>query len=171
VTGYVQVYTGDGKGKTTAALGLAVRAAGAGMKVFIAQFIKSGDSSERRALMDLADRITIEPFGRGRFIRNKPSRGDLAAAQDGLNRVRAILGRGFHDMVILDEACVAAAVGLFPDARLLELIDARPPQTELVFTGRGASAELIRRADLVTEMKAVKHYYQRGVCARTGIEK
>ena len=124
-------------------------------------------SPETRAL---ADRITIEPFGCGRFVRSKPSSRDVAAALNGLHRVRDILEQGIHDLVILDEACVAVAVGLFPEARLMALIDAKPPQTELVITGRGASAELIRRADLVTEMNAVKHYYQRGVRARMGIE-
>ena len=169
--GYLQVYTGDGKGKTTAAIGLAVRAAGAGLSVFIAQFMKLGATSEIEALKQLSDRITVEQFGTGRFIRGRPIPEDIAAARSGLDRVSEIFaGRG-HQLVILDEANVAAACGLFSPVDLLDLLHSRPENVEVVLTGRQAAPEIIARADLVTEMKAVKHYYQQGVTARTGIEK
>jgi cob(I)alamin adenosyltransferase len=169
--GYVHVYTGDGKGKTTAAIGLAVRAAGAGLRVFIAQFMKRGDYGEIEGLRPLADRITVEQFGTGRFVRGTPDAEDLSAARAGLDRVRTVFAAGAHDLVILDEANVAAAVGVVPTAELLALLDLRPAATEVVLTGRAAPAEILARADLVTEMRAVRHYFQAGVPARKGIEK
>jgi cob(I)alamin adenosyltransferase len=169
--GYTQVYTGDGKGKTTAALGLALRAAGAGLNVYIAQFIKSGDYSEIKALACLADRITVEQFGLGRFIKAKPSTADVAAAQKGLQAIRAALTSGKYQVVIMEEGNVAAMCGLFPIDEILAVMSLKPDPVELVITGRGADARVIDRADLVTEMQAVKHYYQAGVTARTGIEK
>jgi cob(I)alamin adenosyltransferase len=170
-TGYTQIYTGDGKGKTTAALGLALRAAGAGLKVYIAQFIKSGDYSEIKALARFADQITVEQFGLGRFIKGKPSPEDVAAAGKGLAAVRNALKSGQYQVVILEEGNVAALCGLFPVDEILEIISQKPGDVELVVTGRGADPRVIDRADLVTEMKAVKHYYQAGVAARVGIEK
>src|SRR5512139_635051 len=169
--GCIHVYTGDGKGKTTAAIGLAVRAAGAGLRVFIAQFMKRGDYSEIEGLRQLADRITVEQFGTGRFVRGAPDAAELAAARTGLERVRAVLAAGAHDLVVLDEANVAAAVGVIPTAELLALLDLRPEGTEVVLTGRSAPAELLERAELITEMQAVRHYFQAGVAARKGIEK
>ena len=168
--GYIQVYTGDGKGKTTAALGLALRAAGAGLKVFVAQFLKLGDYSEIAALKRMADLITVEQFGLGRFIRGAPEPEDIAAARRGLARVQEVFAAGRHAVVILDEANVAAACGLFSPVDLLDLISVRPEGVEVVLTGRNAAAEILARADLVTEMKALKHYYQAGVAARVGIE-
>jgi cob(I)alamin adenosyltransferase len=170
-TGYIQIYTGDGKGKTTAALGLALRAAGAGLKVYIAQFIKSGDYSEIKALRRFADTITIEQFGLGRFIDGQPSDDDVAAAQDGLRAVKDALESGRYRVVIMDEGSVAARCGLFAVQAILDLMAAKPAAVELVITGRGADPRVIARADLVTEMRSVKHYYQAGVAARTGIEK
>jgi len=169
--GYIQVYTGDGKGKTTAALGLAIRAAGAGLKVFIAQFIKMGEYSEIKALKRFADLITIEQFGLGRFIMDKPSLADIEAAQKGLQKVKTILSSGNYDIVILEEASVAASCNLFSVQDLLDIIDKKPVGVELVIPGRGAAPQIIKRADLVTEMKAVKHYFQKGVEAGIGIEK
>ncbi|MCU0586102.1 MAG: cob(I)yrinic acid a,c-diamide adenosyltransferase [Desulfobacterales bacterium] len=169
--GYVQVYTGDGKGKTTAALGLALRAAGAGFAVFILQFLKRGDYSEIDALKALSDRITVEQFGRGCLIRGAPEPEDIAEGRRGLARAREVLRAGRHAVVILDEANVAAALGLFPAQELLDLIGLKPEATELVLTGRYAASEIIAQADLVTEMKALKHYYDQGVPARTGIER
>jgi cob(I)alamin adenosyltransferase len=171
MNGYVQVYTGDGKGKTTAALGLALRAAGAGLTVFFLQFLKSGGYSEIDALKALVDRITVEQFGRGCLIRGAPEAEDVAVGLRGLARAREILAAGRHEVVILDEANVAASLGLFPVQELLDLIALKPERTELVLTGRYAHPEVIARADLVTEMKAVKHYYERGVAARNGIER
>jgi cob(I)alamin adenosyltransferase len=169
--GYIQVYTGDGKGKTTAALGLALRAAGAGLAVYIAQFIKSGDTSEIKALARFTDRITVEQFGLGRFIQGNPSAQDVAAAHKGLQAVRAALSSGNYRMVIMEEGNVAARCGLFPVEEILAVMSQKPADVELVITGRGADPRVIAQADLVTEMKAVKHYYQAGVPARTGIEK
>ncbi|MBW2238929.1 MAG: cob(I)yrinic acid a,c-diamide adenosyltransferase, partial [Deltaproteobacteria bacterium] len=110
--GYIQVYTSDGKGKTTAALGLAIRAAGAGLKIFIAQFIKMGEYSEIKALKRFEDLITVEQFGRGRFIRGKPSLEDIKAAKKGLEKIFAILSSGKHNVVIMEEANVAVKIGL-----------------------------------------------------------
>jgi len=170
-TGCIQIYTGDGKGKTTAALGLALRSAGAGLRVFIAQFIKSGDYSEIKALACHADLIRVEQFGLGRFIKGKPTAEDVSAARAGLASVRGALAGGDCDVVIMDEGNVAAMVGLFSHDDLLALMDLKPEGVELVITGRGADPRVIEKADLVTEMKAVKHYYEAGVAARVGIEK
>jgi cob(I)alamin adenosyltransferase len=169
--GYVQVYTGDGKGKTTAALGLSLRAAGAGLKVFIAQFIKMGEYSEIKALKRFSDHITLTQFGLGRFIKGKPSPEDIDAAQKGIEEVKSILSSGKYDIVILEEANVAVTCGLFSVQELLDIIEKKPEDVELVITGRGAAPSIIERADLVTEMKPVKHYFQKGIKARIGIEK
>ena len=168
--GYVQVYTGKGKGKTTAAIGLAVRAVGADLKVFILQFIKMGEYSEIKSLRRFSENITIEQFGRGRFD-GEPERGDIVPAQAGLERVKEVISSGEYDVVILEEANVAVKKGLFPEQNLLDIIDLRPPAVELVITGRGATEKVIDKADLVTEMTPVKHYFKEGVKARVGIEK
>ncbi len=168
--GYVQVYTGDGKGKTTAAIGLALRAAGAGLNVFIGQFIKSGKYSEIKALERFSGSITCRQFGKGCWIRGKPSEEDGRLAREGFEEVRKIVQNGEYDVVVLDEADVAVLFGLFGVEELLALIDMKPEKMELVFTGRRADPRLIERADLVTEMREVKHYYQKGVIARKGIE-
>jgi cob(I)alamin adenosyltransferase len=169
--GFVQVYTGDGKGKTTAALGLALRAAGAGLKVFIGQFIKMGDYSEIKALERFPDLIRVEQFGLGRFVGGKPSPADIAAARSGLERAREVMASGEYQMVILEEANVAVKYGLIPVQELLGMIIEKPAGMEMVITGRGASPRILEAADLVTEMRMVKHYYEKGVRARIGIEK
>ena len=169
--GCVQVYTGDGKGKTTAALGLIVRACGAGLRVYLGQFIKRGLSSELKTLRQRFPEVTVEQFGRGGFIKGRPAARDVAAARAGLAKLRAALRSGRFDVVIADEATVAVALGLFPAADLIALVALKPPNVELVVTGRRAPAQLIERADLVTEMRAVKHYFDRGIGARRGIEK
>jgi cob(I)alamin adenosyltransferase len=168
--GYVQVYTGDGKGKTTAALGLALRSAGAGLKVFIGQFIKSAPYSEIKALERFSDLITIKQFGRGCFIRGNPCQADIDMACQALEAIGAALRSGEYDVVIADEANVAFGCKLISEQDLVALIDSRPPHVELVLTGRNAPPAVIERADLVTEMKPVKHYYDKGVMARKGIE-
>lgn len=168
--GYIQVYTGDGKGKTTAALGLALRAAGAGLKVYIAQFVKKGEYSEIRALARFSDRIVLDQFGTGRFIRAKPGAEDMEAARRGLAAVREAMLSGKYDVVILEEANVAHGLGVVSENELLELVEAKPEGVEMVFTGRGGAPAVLDRADLVTEMKAVRHYFEKGVGARTGIE-
>jgi cob(I)alamin adenosyltransferase len=169
--GYVHVYTGEGKGKTTAALGLAIRAAGAGHKVFLGQFVKGGFYSELNALKRFDDLITVEQFGLGRFIKGKPSESDINAARNGLNKMRDILSSGEYKVVILDEANIALHYNLFSLDELIELIDCKADKTELIITGRNASPEILKRADLITEMKEIKHYYKEGVVARVGIEK
>ncbi len=169
--GHVQVYTGDGKGKTTAALGLAVRAAGAGLKVFIAQFVKGMAYSELRALDRLRDLITIKQYGRRCFIREDPEEEDKAMARQGLDEVRRIVASGEYAVVILDEANIATHFGLFSAEELLDVIDARSRGVELVITGRNADPRVVERADLVTDMREVKHYYRDGVEARDGIER
>lgn len=169
--GYVQVYTGDGKGKTTAVLGLAVRAAGAGLKVFIAQFVKGAEYSEIKALQRFADLITLKQYGRGCFIHQEAAEEDIRLATAGLAEVGKIMLSGEYQMIILDEINIATHFTLFPVERVLELIGKKPVGVELVLTGRRADPRVIEAADLVTEMREIKHYYQQGVAAREGIEK
>jgi cob(I)alamin adenosyltransferase len=169
--GYVQVYTGNGKGKTTAALGLALRAVGAGHKVFIGQFVKGMVYSELESLDRLSDQITVRQYGRDVFIRNNPKPEDIEKAQAGLEEVRKASSSGEYQLVILDEANIATSYKLIAVEDLLELIENRHEGTELVITGRNADPQLIEKADLVTEMKEIKHYYKKGVKARKGIEK
>ena len=167
--GYVQVYTGDGKGKTTAALGLAVRAAGADLRIFIAQFVKGMDYSELRAL-ERHPEIEVRRYGRECFIEREPGPEDIEAARAGLAEAREELVGGAWDIVILDEANIATHFGLFTVDELLEVIAERPTSVELVITGRRADPRVIEAADLVTEMREVKHYYAQGVSCRRGIE-
>ena len=157
--GYVQVYTGDGQGKTTAAMGLALRAAGAGLKVFIAQFVKSEKYSEIFALERFPELITCRQYGSGCWLQGRPSDEDVRLAKSALEEVRRIVAAGGHDVVILDEANIATYFGLLTVDDLTALIDIKPPGVELVFTGRKADPKLIERADLVSEMREVKHYY------------
>ena len=164
------MYTGNGKGKTTAALGLAVRAAGAGLHVFIGQFLKAPDSSEVKTIERLSDRITLRAFGRGRFVHGRPSDEDVEAAAQGLREAAEALRSGRFGLVVMDEANVAVSLGLFGAEQLLAVIRARPVGVELVITGRKADRRVLEAADLVTEMRARKHYYHRGVAARKGIE-
>ena len=169
--GRIQVYTGNGKGKTTAALGLALRAAGAGMKVFIAQFVKGMKYSELASIKRLSPDIILKQYGRKNFIHGKPAPEDVAAAKIGMEEVRRLFRSGEYDMIILDEINIATHMQLILVEDLLSLIELRPPGLELVLTGRNADPRIIRRADLVTEMREVKHYYKNGVNARPGIEK
>jgi cob(I)alamin adenosyltransferase len=169
--GYIHIYTGNGKGKTTAALGLAIRAAGAGLKVFMAQFIKGRQYSELNSLSRLSDLITVEQYGLPQFLNGKPSVSDIEAARDGFERVKSSMLSGRFDVIIVDEGNVAVTYGLISKQDLLDLIAMKPETLELVITGRDALPEIIDKADLVTEMKAVKHYFNKGVNARIGIEK
>ncbi len=166
----LQVYTGQGKGKTTAALGLAIRAAGAGKKVFIGQFVKGMKYSELDVLKEVDD-ITVKQYGLDCFIENKPTEEDIQAAQKGLEDMKEILEFGEYQLVILDEANIATYYGLFPVEELITAVNNRAENVEAVVTGRMADDKIIEVADLVTEMKEVKHYYQAGVTAREGIEK
>ncbi|HUV50864.1 MAG TPA: cob(I)yrinic acid a,c-diamide adenosyltransferase [Anaerolineae bacterium] len=169
--GYIQVYTGNGKGKTTAAFGLALRAAGAGLKVYIAQFVKGMKCSELNSLAKLSEFVTIKQYGRDRFIFREPEKEDIQAAREGLKEVKEIMCSGKYQMIILDEANIATCYNLFSVEDLLDFIQAKPEDVELVITGRTADPRIIEKADLVTEMKEIKHYYQNGVPARDGIER
>jgi cob(I)alamin adenosyltransferase len=171
--GRIQVYTGNGKGKTTAALGLAVRAAGWKLRTYIGQFLKGQPSGEIAGLECLAPFITVERFGRLEFV--NVSEGfeeeDANRARRGLARSREALLSGSYDLVVLDEVTVAAHFNLLAEKDVLDLMAAKPENVELVLTGRYAPESWLARADLVTEMVEVKHYYARGVQARRGIEK
>jgi len=168
--GYVQVYTGNGKGKTTASLGLSLRALGAGLKVFIVQFMKQGDYSEIKALAKF-DGIRVEQYGAGKFVKGNPSEEEKKACAEGYLRLCRILESGEYDLVVAEEANVACMCGLIQEKQLLHLLSIRPFHVELVFTGRGAPQGLLDQADLVTEMTEIKHYFKKGVAARVGIEK
>jgi cob(I)alamin adenosyltransferase len=168
--GYIHIYTGNGKGKTTAAFGLALRAVGAGKRIFIAQFVKGQPYSEIEAVNLFLPAITIKQYGLDCFIYKKPTFNDIEAARNGLAEVTRIIAEANFDMVILDEACIAIYFNLFTTIELIEMLKSKPEPMEIIITGRYATAELIEFADLVTEMKEVKHYYTKGIEARKGIE-
>jgi len=171
--GYVQVYTGDGKGKTTAALGLALRAAGHGLRTYIGQFAKGQPSGEREAAKRLGGLIVIEAYGSGKFLggARPPDPAEVARARDGLARARAAMLSGEYRIVVLDEVNVALGFGLLSVAEVLAVVRAKPEAVELVLTGRGAPPELIEAADLVSDIRAVKHFFDQGIEAREGIER
>ena len=169
--GYVQVYTGDGKGKTTAALGLAVRAAGRGMHTYIGQFMKGQLYGELDALRG-NPYIILEQYGDVRCIhREEVTAEHIAQAHRGLARALGAMRSGQYAIVVLDEVNVTIWFGLLAVEDVLAFLDQRPNDVEVVLTGRRAPQELIERADLVTEMREVKHYYEIGVRARQGIER
>jgi len=169
--GMVQIYTGDGKGKTTAALGLALRAIGHGLKVYMIQFMKGNpEYGELRAIGSLPN-FVITQYGRPDFVnRESPAEEDFRLAREGLAHAREIIASGEYDLVILDEINVALDFKLVELGEVLALIENRPRETELVLTGRYAPQRLIEAADLVTEMREVKHYFHPGRNARDGIE-
>ncbi len=169
--GYTQVYTGNGKGKTTAALGLALRAAGSGMKVFIGQFVKGMEYSEIKSLKKFNEYITVQQFGRGCFIDRHPGKEDILYAKEGLARLIEVIGGGQFDVVILDEVNIAIHFNLLSLDEVISFIEQKPVDVELILTGRFAHQSIMDRADLVTEMREVKHYYQQGILARAGIER
>ncbi len=168
--GYIHVYTGYGKGKTTAALGLALRAAGAGLRIFIAQFVKQRKCSEHRIIERLGDSVVIKRFGKGFILNGKANSSDLRAAQAGLKELKDVLRSKEFDVVVLDEANIATHYGLLTVNDLLDLMASKPRTVELIITGRYADRRVIQKADLVTEMKEIKHYRKKGVRARRGIE-
>jgi cob(I)alamin adenosyltransferase len=171
--GYVQVYTGEGKGKTTAAIGLCLRALGAGLSVYVGQFIKARPSAEIEALRSAwgaGGCLETRQYGLGRFIEGDPGAPDIVAARSGLVDARAALLSGRFDLVVLDEICVAVVRGLLEEGDVLGLVASKPESVELVLTGRYATQSIVAAADLVTEMRAVKHYHASGVVARAGIE-
>jgi cob(I)alamin adenosyltransferase len=168
--GYVHVYTGDGKGKTTAAIGLAVRAAGHDRCTYIGQFMKGQEYGELAALRHL-QQITVEQYGdRGCIRKEEVTERHVAQAMAGLERARTAMLSGRYDVVVLDEVNVALWFGLLTVEAVMSLLDERPERVELVLTGRRAPQALLDRADLITEMREVRHYYSRGVTARKGIE-
>jgi cob(I)alamin adenosyltransferase len=171
--GCVQVYTGNSKGKTTAALGLAFRAVGRGLKVVMIQFMKGGGPyGEHLAAARLAPDLTIIPTGREGWVNKEdPAKEDIMLAKNALSLAREKLLSGEFDLVILDEVNGAIGFGLIPVSDVLELLSVRPAAVELVLTGRNADPKIIEAADLVTEMVEIKHYYKAGVPARLGIEK
>lgn len=169
--GLIQVYTGDGKGKTTCALGLALRAVGQGFKVFIVHFMKGRDTGESRAAARLAPEMTLRFFGRPGLINlRSPAPEDLALVREAWDLARQVIAAGEHDLVILDEINLALSYHLIPLDEALEVLQQRPPWVEVILTGRQAPPELVNIADLVTEMHPIKHYYEAGVKARRGIE-
>ncbi len=171
--GYIQVYTGNGKGKTTAALGLALRAAGYKHKIYIGQFLKGQEYGELFSVKKLSPYITIEQFGRKGFIHvtKDPDEEDIKRAKRGLKKcLEAMLSRKYR-IIILDEINVAVDFSLITEEEVHEFFDKKPEDVEIILTGRYAPPSFLKRADLVTEMKEKKHYYKKGVKAREGIEK
>lgn len=164
------MYTGNGKGKTTAALGLAFRASGRGMRTYIGQFMKGQKYGELEAVTRIPE-ITLEQYGDPGWVhKGQVTPEQRTLAEGGLERARLVLTEGRHDIVILDELNMAVWFELLPLSAALGLLDLRPEGTELIITGRNAAPELIERADLVTEMREIKHYYTQHVPARPGIE-
>lgn len=169
--GLVQVYTGNGKGKTTASFGLALRAIGRGLKVYIIQFIKGGFDYGELYVADKLPGLTLKAYGRGKFIsEKKPDRIDVDLAREALKKAEEVIKNGEVDVVILDEINVALNLKLVEIEKVLKLIKEKPEQMEIVLTGRNAPVEIVQAADLVTEMIEIKHPYNVGFKARKGIE-
>lgn len=167
--GYIHIYTGNGKGKTTAAFGLALRAALSGKKVFIGQFVKDMKYNETK-IENYLDNIEIKQLGRGCFIYEDPEEIDKKIAKNGLEECSNLLSSGEYDLIILDEINIALYYKLFKVTDVVSVLKNKAVKTEVVLTGRYAPKELIEMADLVTEMVEIKHYYSQGVLSRDGIE-
>ncbi|UCD96436.1 MAG: cob(I)yrinic acid a,c-diamide adenosyltransferase [Candidatus Bathyarchaeota archaeon] len=169
--GLVQVYTGNGKGKTSAAFGLALRAIGRGLKVHVIQFIKGGFDYGESHVADKLDNLTLKAFGRGKFIVTKPPpEDDLRLASEAFELAKRVVTSANYDVVILDEINVAIDLGMLDLQDVINLVQNKPDSVELVLTGRNAPTAIIEVADLVTEMKEVKHPFQQGIPPRKGIE-
>lgn len=171
--GYLQIYTGNGKGKTCAVLGLAVRAAGAGLRILLIQFMKQGfPYSELSSLQMLKDNITVEQYGNDLHVLEKrpPTKAESEAVRRGLDRAHEAFAYGEYDIIILDEICVTVKFGLLSEEEVNTLLDNRPDNVELILTGRYCPQSWIDRADLVTEMKEVRHYFAKRVLSREGID-
>jgi len=171
--GYVQVYTGNCKGKTTAALGLAFRAMGRGLKTYVGQFMKGQKYAELKSAEMCQPYITIEQYGKDTLIhvKNPPEQEDVQMAQEGLAKGKRAMQSGAYDIVVFDEINTAHFFHLITTEEMLEVIKTKPDGVEVIFTGRYAPPEVIEAADLVTEMTEIKHYYEQGVPARDGIER
>lgn len=169
--GFIQVYTGDGKGKTTAALGLALRALGHGYKIYIGQFMKGQSYGELRAAQHFPDQLVIEQYGQPSFVHvKKASEKDVQLAQQGLQKIKHAIESRKYRIVVLDEINVAIYFQLVNIDDVLQILQRKPAETEIICTGRKAPQELIKIADLVTEMREIKHYFNEGVPARKGFE-
>ncbi|MTI47149.1 cob(I)yrinic acid a,c-diamide adenosyltransferase [Sporosalibacterium faouarense] len=168
--GYTHIYTGNGKGKTTAALGLSLRAICSGKKVYFGQFVKGMKYNETKAVDHLPN-FEIHQFGRNCFIYNDPTQEDIDAARKGLEVCKKVLSEGKYDIVVLDELTIALYYKLFSVEETIDMLKNKASHVEVIITGRYAPQELIELADLVTEMQEIKHYYQKGVEAREGIER
>ncbi|MEW6456053.1 MAG: cob(I)yrinic acid a,c-diamide adenosyltransferase [Acidobacteriota bacterium] len=171
--GYIQVYTGNGKGKTTAAIGLALRAAGNGLRSYIGQFMKGQKYGELKSIKSFKKFITIEQFGKKSFIHVKklPNKEDVEMAKKGLEKCENAMLLGEYQIIILDEINVAVYFNLLKEKDVINFLKKKPENVEIILTGRYAPKSFIEIADLVTEMKEIKHYYSKGIKARTGIEK
>lgn len=169
--GLVQVYTGNGKGKTSAAFGLALRAIGRGLKVYMVQFIKGGFDYGELYVLNRLPNLTLKAFGRGKFVLTAPpEKEDVKLAEQAFQLAREVVESGKYDVVILDEINVALSLNLINLEQVLELMERKPRHVELVLTGRDAPIRIVEVADLVTEMKEVKHPYKKGLQARKGVE-
>ncbi|MGB4263502.1 MAG: cob(I)yrinic acid a,c-diamide adenosyltransferase [Fervidobacterium sp.] len=167
--GYVHVYTGNGKGKTTAALGLSIRAACAGLSVYIGQFIKGMKYSELDVTKYIPN-IVLEQYGRGCFIDKKPVQEDMDLAKTGFEKVSKYIIDGTYDVIVLDEINIAIYFNLLTSNEVLDVLKKRHERPEIILTGRYAPKEIIEYADLVSEIVELKHYYEKGIMARKGIE-
>ena len=170
--GLVQIYTGNGKGKTTAAFGLALRAVGHGFRVYIIQFMKGNDGyGELEAVKRLSPECQLEHFGGSGWVhKGEHLPENIDKANKAFLRAQEIVLSGNWDIVILDEIINAIWFELIPESQVIELLGMKPPHVELILTGRNASQQLIDRADLVTEMVGKKHPYEKGITSRQGIE-
>lgn len=170
--GFIQVYTGNGKGKTTAAIGQAIRAAGAGYRSLIIQFMKEYPYSELKALKHFQEYITIKQFCGDDFVYKKelPSEDEKNKAISALHKVKVEFSKDNYDIIVLDEIIVSIYFKLIELQDVIDIIKSKPANKELILTGRYCPQEIIDLADLVTEMKEVKHYYQKGITSRKGFE-
>jgi cob(I)alamin adenosyltransferase len=171
--GYVQVYTGNSKGKSTAALGLAFRAMGRGLKTYVGQFMKGQKYGELKSAEMCQPYITIEQYGKDTFIhvKNPPNAEDVQMAREGLAKAKKAMLSGEYDIIVFDEINTSHFFNLITTEEMLDVIKSKPDGVEVIFTGRYAPPEVIEAADLVTEMIEVKHYFEKGVPARDGIER
>jgi cob(I)alamin adenosyltransferase len=168
--GLVQIYTGNGKGKTTAALGLSLRASGRGLNVLFLQFLKPGAGYGEQTACSGIENITVVSMGLDHFVGKKPKQEDIDMAHEALKKSEELIATGKYDIAVLDEAMNAVRLGLITSKELIDSLEKRPPHVEIVLTGRGLTPELEEYADLITEMKLIKHPMDKGIDARKGIE-
>lgn len=170
--GFIQIYTGNGKGKTTAAIGQAVRATGFGLRTYFVMFMKEFPYNEVKSLQMLKEFISIVQVGKDDFVYKKvpPSDAEKLKIKNALDTAKTKMLSGEYDLIVLDEILVSIYFGLLDKEEVISFVDEKPDNVELILTGRYCPQEIIDKADLVTEMKEVKHYYEKGVLARKGIE-